>query len=190
MARDLSRRQFFRLRPGDLFKGIIPPRKDDGKEEEVRPIRPPGALPDEIAFLARCEKCTDCASACPHDVILRMGPAFGQGEGSPYLEPGESACHWCESWDCIRACPSGALTLDAGHEPAPIAKVELNRDLCLISQGVLCDTCTHYCPPSSGALTMKLTSLVYNEEQCVGCGLCVYHCEATPTAFKIVPLED
>jgi ferredoxin len=26
-----------------------------------------------------------------------------------------------------------------------------------------------------------------DEDACVGCGLCAYHCEATPTAISITP---
>ncbi len=184
MDYELSRRQFFRLGAGDVIRGLLR-RKEEGEKSARPPIRPPGALPSEDEFLATCERCGKCAEACPFDVIALLSPASGKAEGTPRLLPDETPCRWCNTWDCIHACPSGALSITRGAQPAPIAKVELTLDLCLTTQGVLCDTCTHYCPPAARALTMHGREPRLDADRCTGCGLCIHHCEATPSAFRL-----
>ncbi|MDH3582666.1 MAG: 4Fe-4S binding protein [Phycisphaerae bacterium] len=183
MPKDISRRQFFRLGPTGFAERHVGDRRND----EPLCIRPPGALLDPDQFLAACERCGKCAEACPHDAIQHLGPAAGAEEGTPYLDPEHAPCHWCPSMDCIAACPSEALSRD-GHEPvAAVATAELDPDQCLVSQGILCDDCSHYCPSTIRAITFAGRLPVLNQDKCVGCGLCSYYCAATPTAIRIVP---
>lgn len=154
----------------------------------VRPIRPPGAVEEE-SFLNVCERCRKCSDACVHDSIRHSGPAAGKGEGTPFLVPEEVPCYWCETMDCAHACPSGALQIEEGVWPEPIARAELDVESCLNSQGTICDMCVYYCPESAGALTMKNQFPVIDEEKCVGCGLCSHYCAAPERAIRMVPLE-
>ncbi|HIG52828.1 MAG TPA: 4Fe-4S dicluster domain-containing protein [Candidatus Latescibacteria bacterium] len=180
MAAKLSRRQFFRLGLGE-WGALL------GREEKWQTrFRPPGVL-DEEEFLQTCERCHQCAEACPFGVIEILGPGAGDAEETPVLDPERNPCRWCESMDCVRACPSGALSLGANGQPRPIGRATLDHDACLNAQGVLCDECVTVCPSEVGAMKMVGRYPRLDEDACVGCGLCAYHCEATPTAISITP---
>ena len=149
-------------------------------------MRPPGALADEEVFLATCQRCGKCAEACPYGVIELLGPAAGRAEGTPVLEPAENPCRWCDSMDCVNACPSGALSLESDGNARPIGKATLHLDRCLTSQGILCDECAAVCPASVRAIRMVGRQPQLDEEVCVGCGLCAHYCASEPVAIDIV----
>ncbi|MBZ0268304.1 4Fe-4S dicluster domain-containing protein [bacterium] len=186
MADGLSRRQFFRLKPADLARGVVERREGAAKPRRV--IRPPGAVPD-VMLTGTCLSCRKCSQACPYDVIEHLGPAAGPAEGTPYLSPAQSPCHWCATMDCIAACPSGALRREGEAMPAPIAKARIDPDACLVAAGTLCDTCAQYCPTSIRAISMVARVPRIDEEACVGCGLCAYHCDAPGSAIAVEPIE-
>ena len=189
---EFNRRQLFKLRIGDLgrevSKIIAPP--PDREQEQVAYPRPPGALQDDADFLDTCERCHACASACPHDAIDQYGAAQGKLEGTPFINPSSAPCHWCEDMPCIDACPSDAL-LRKPDQPVPaIGKVSLDLDRCLNRQGILCDTCSFRCPTEVKAIRMIQRMPVLDAEACTGCGMCVFHCEAEPTAFTLLPTNN
>ncbi len=180
--RNLTRRQFFRAGP----RGILNEYTGRKTGEDVRPlIRPPGAV-REVEFLQRCQSCHACEEACPHDAIFMLGPEYGEAEETPHMKPDEVPCHWCTEMDCIEACGSGALRLPADGLVAPIAVVEIDHDTCLVSQGILCDDCAMICPSHIGAITMKGRKPELNPDTCTGCGLCIQHCMAEPTAIRLI----
>ena len=187
----ISRRQFFRLRLGDLSReaGRAVGGSDPDGGEAVSFVRPPGALPDEEAFLATCERCGACANACPYDVVRHFGPAFGSLETTPFIDPAAVPCHWCEDMPCIEACPSGALIRDESGTVPPVGKISLDLDKCLNTQGILCDTCSFRCPGHIKAIRMEKRMPVLDPDRCTGCGLCLYHCEADPNAFEFVFID-
>lgn len=88
--------------------------------------------------------------------------------------------------DCVHACPSGALSFGAGSRPNAIGVAEINLEDCLTTQGILCDTCSLYCPPDIQAIRMADRKPVLDRDLCTGCGLCAFHCEAQPIAIRIV----
>ncbi len=189
---EFNRRQLFKLRLGDLTREVgkaFAPGKPETQERPGHP-RPPGALADASEFLNTCESCHACANACPYDAIEHYGPAFGILEGTPYIDPAKSPCHWCEDMPCIAACPSGALVREDDEPVAPIGKVSLDLNACLNTQGVLCDVCSYRCPTHVKAIRMVDRMPALETDRCTGCGMCVYHCEAEPSAFRIVPTDQ
>ena len=87
--------------------------------------------------------------------------------------------------DCIQACPSGALSFGDNESVLPIGVAVIDPDLCLVSQGILCDTCAVRCPSDVRAIRMHGRLPVLDRDRCTGCGLCAYHCEAEPGAISI-----
>jgi len=186
---NITRRQFWRIDAREALRKVTGGRAAD-KDNGPKPIRPPGAKSGESAFLDTCERCGGCASACPHDAIDLLGPQWGRAEGSPAMEPETAACHWCSSWDCIAACPTGGLDLPKNGTPAPVAMAVLEIDACMVSQGTLCDECAVRCPSDIRAITIRSRFPVLDEAKCTGCGLCSVYCPAEPRAIRIVPLPD
>ena len=183
MSSKISRRQFWRLPLTQVAKNLV-----HTEEEEPRPtIRPPGALP-ETEFLSACDRCQECVKACPHDAILLLGPDRGELEGTPFLLPEQDPCRWCPSWDCIDACPTGALRPDT--PVPPIAKAELIQADCLLSQNILCDECIVRCPSHIRAVSLRGKHPVIDDDACTGCGLCARFCPAEPGAIRIHPLPE
>ena len=193
---EFSRRQLFKLRLADITremrKAVSSPGSKDAAENDEAPRfpRPPGAIRDEDAFMTTCERCHACAGACPHNAIVLYGPALGRLEGTPFIDPAMAPCHWCEDMPCINACPSGALHRDAAYPVPPMAKVVLDLDQCLNSQGILCDVCSYRCPQHIKAIRMVGRTPVLDSERCTGCGMCLFHCEAEPSAFHYGPVNE
>lgn len=185
MGAELNRRQFLRLGLGDLSSLMRQQRQPAGHSY----LRPPGAQPDEETFLSACQRCHQCSAACPFDIIRHLGPAAGSAEGTPVLDPAETPCRWCSILDCVRACPSGALTLPQDGHARPIGKAEIDPARCLIGQGILCDECAAVCPSSIDALQMVARQPRVDPDTCVGCGLCAFFCQAEPAAVRITPVE-
>lgn len=190
MPEPVSRRQLFRFKLGDFtrhFKESETTESSEG-EEKIRWFRPPGAIADDDAFLAACERCPHCAEACPHGAISLLGPAEGKLEGSPVLHPALSPCYWCTDMPCINACPTDALSFPVQDDItsiAPIGVATIDHDACLLAQGILCDTCAIRCPSHIKAIRMNGRHPVLDATRCTGCGLCAYHCEAEPGAIRI-----
>ena len=190
MGDKFSRRNLFRLRVRDLATAWGEASKE--LKKGVQPntfLRPPGALEDESLFLETCTRCHACMNACPFDIIQITGPLTGDAEGTPVLKLNQNPCHWCSTMDCIHACPSDALSMPDNGNVKAIGKVWLEQDACLNTDGIFCDTCVMYCPSDVQAIKMKNNFPSLDENACVGCGLCVYYCEATPKALHWYPPE-
>jgi ferredoxin-type protein NapG len=187
MATKISRRGLFRLRPNEILSLINEKERPEESEGQARRyIRPPGAMAEEEAFLSACTRCNKCIEACPHGVISRLTAVAGRAEGTPYLQPEKDPCRWCVDMPCINACESGALRFAPDGTVPPIAKAVLTLDKCLNEQGILCDTCTRHCPTQVRAIRMVGRNVKLDTDQCTGCGLCAYHCEAVPSALSIL----
>ena len=195
MVKKLSRRQLFSLGPRVITHGRQV--SDDLREQ---PIRPPGANRDQRAFLDTCERCHQCADACPFDAVFVLeGPEHGEHEHTPYMKPMSRACRWCKDMPCVQACPSDALAFHA-EMPAntdaqeyyqyvdPIAKIDVKQSHCMLSQGVLCDECSLFCPSHTKSILVLGRNVRVKEDACTGCGLCSVHCPATPNAISVIPL--
>ncbi len=167
------------------------------EEQAIRPVpiggdqppflRPPGARPEK-RFLDLCERCTDCRDACPYNVILPLGPAYKEAEGTPSILPDVDACRLCEDLPCIQSCPSGALQM-VPREEIQMGTAVLNPALCLAVQGQPCDDCIKSCPLGESALRWGGDRPEVVVGHCVGCGMCVEVCPARPRALSVRPAQ-
>jgi ferredoxin-type protein NapG len=181
MAESLTRRDLFTF--WRTFAGEPAPPPQPARNLLPDYLRPPGAV-DEAEFASVCERCHKCQEACPHDVILPLGPAYGKDEGTPAILPRGGPCRLCDDLPCAVACPSGAL------KPIPITAVRmgtarLNPAACWAVQGQPCDYCVKECPLGDRAIRWNGDRPEIVEEGCTGCGMCVYICTADPPALRI-----
>jgi ferredoxin len=152
-------------------------------------LRPPGAG-NENDFVMACTGCGECKSACPENAILPLGEAYGDAKETPCVLPSMEPCRLCEDQPCVAACEPKALTLT----PVPdirMGKLKVLPERCWAAMGQPCDYCITACPletPAIHATGAAGRSLVaFDEDTCIGCGLCLYYCTATPRAIEIVP---
>jgi len=164
-----------------------------------RPIRPPGALPEE-EFLRRCLRCGECMRVCPENALQ---PTFGEsgleGLWTPMLVPSTGYClYTCGPQKarynnlCGVVCPSGAirkLSLEEKHT-FKIGTAYIDRSRCIPwAQGISCGVCEEHCPVpgkaivqrtqkvQAGAAGVREVLLPYViPERCIGCGICENKC--------------
>ena len=149
-------------------------------------LRPPGAKQaDEFETL--CSRCGECAKACPVKCI-QLDNTTQIGGGYPYIVPALAPCVVCDELACMKACPSGALTLvDKFHIRMGLAKV--NHDSCLRQHGEDCRLCLESCPIGEQAIVVSQTTgrVLVKPGGCVGCGMCEQACPTQPTSIDIQP---
>ena len=145
----------------------------------------------EVGFLAACTRCGACSPVCPVHAILTVPAAGGLAAGTPYLEPAGQPCVACADMPCVTACPTGALTLPAnGWRDYRLGTVSLVPERCVTFEGSPCRVCVDACPIGERALGQdEAGHPVLRIEGCVGCGVCVRECIASPSAFVFHPLE-
>jgi len=149
-------------------------------------LRPPGAL-EEVAFVATCERSGRCITACPVQALQPLRSADPQRSGTPHLIPSQRACVVCDDLSCMKACPSGALTLVPKSE-IRIGLAVVDFDRCTRTQGESCEVCVERCPIGSAAIALDAQGRVaVNAAGCVGCGVCELYCPTTPRAITIRP---
>src|SRR5688572_11400180 len=108
-------------------------------------FRPPGALP-EMAFLAACTRCGACETVCPPHAILPVPSSGGLAAGTPSLDPRSQPCIACADMPCVKACPTGALTLPShGWEGYRMAALEFLPERCVTYRGTPCRVCADAC---------------------------------------------
>jgi len=185
---DADRREFFRTTIGEWIERTL-----ESTESRVAPkryFRPPGALP-EMGFLAACTRCGDCLPVCPPRAIVQVRPEGGLAAGTPYIDPGKQPCTVCPDMPCVRACPTGALTMPAhGWEGYRLGALELDSDRCITFHGKPCGVCATVCPIGEKALAMdEAGHPVIRVEGCVGCGICVRACVTIPSSLDVRRVE-
>lgn len=149
-------------------------------------LRPPGALPDETAFVEACIGCGLCAEVCPPHCI-----AFYQRDGSsdvntPYVDPRISGCTLCGN--CMEVCPTEALTVTPRDE-IDMGIAQIDRVACYpwVDKGV-CGACATICPLGDEAIGFDFANMYRPvvKDGCVGCGLCVEVCPHPSLPVRIV----
>ncbi|MBN1889325.1 MAG: 4Fe-4S binding protein [Thermoflexales bacterium] len=161
------------------------------KSSHPQLIRPPG-VDDELDFLARCLRCSQCMKVCPtsglQPVLFEAGL---EGLWTPRLVPRLGYCDYsCNA--CGQVCPSGAIPLLEleGKRQAVIGVAVIDRDLCLPwAHGTACIVCEEMCPTPDKAIRLEeaMVSDDHGEpvvvqrpyvlpELCIGCGICEYQC--------------
>ncbi len=174
-------------------------------EDEVAPRlrdplerRPPGAVA-EPRFLALCDRCGDCAEACPHAAILTYPASAGARAQQPVMRPERHPCHLCDGYPCIAACPTGALqqpeTVETGSRQTGsrqtwvLGTATLDTERCFAYAGPECGACAGWCPRGVEAIRMVGWRPQLDPEACVGCGLCIVACPMTPPAIAMEPVR-
>lgn len=177
----VGRRDFISQGLKSFFQPLAAALSDPTSDEGSGPLRPPGAL-EESAFGLICRRCGACVRSCPYRAIKVMGERAGGYLGTPYIDPGTGPCYWC--MECVKVCPSGALTSDQG-ETLSIGLAVIDYDRCLTGFGKPCDYCVERCPQKGVAMAFVDGRPVVSKEACTGCGICAHLCPTTPSAVAI-----
>ena len=186
---DANRRDFFRQGFDQWGKRLL--EKTEDRMVQQKYFRPPGAL-TEIAFLTTCTRCGACTPVCPPQAIQPVPASGGLAAGTPALDPHSQPCTVCADMPCVKACPTGALTLPlAGWDGYRMGALEFLPERCVTYQGTPCRVCADACPVGETALTIDPGGHpVIRREGCVGCGVCVRECITSPSSFNLVIAED
>ncbi|HEY9383766.1 MAG TPA: 4Fe-4S dicluster domain-containing protein [Gemmatimonadales bacterium] len=179
-----DRRDFFRQSIGQWGERLL--ERTERRLVQQRYSRPPGALP-EVAFLAACTRCGGCESVCPPHAIHPVPTSGGLAAGTPAIDPRFQPCTVCEDMPCVKACPTGALTLpEHVWEGYRMGALEFFPERCVTYQGTSCRVCVDACPVGERALTLDEGGHpVLRVEGCVGCGVCVRECITSPASFEL-----
>lgn len=165
-----------------------------GPHERAGFLRPPGALP-EPQLADACSRCGKCVAACPADCIkIDDAPAEAGADsriagGLPYIVASEAPCVVCEDLSCMKACPTGALTLvPANQIDMGTAKVDHGR--CLRDAGRPsgsedCRLCVSSCPLGADAIGLDGQGQIEVRDGCIGCGVCEWACPTKPPSIWV-----
>ena len=183
----------------DIFEGqFAPPSYDDdsspmmpGLHRSMEPqtiLRPPGAKPPG-EFESVCSRCGACVEACPVKCI-QIDASACVGDGYPYIAPAIAPCVVCDELACMKACPTGALTL-VDKFSIRMGLAEVKHETCLRHHGEDCRLCLEACPMGENAIVVSANSgrVLVKPGGCTGCGMCEQACPTHPTAITVQPLK-
>lgn len=169
-----------------LLYGVTPllaPRRAIAKRNI---LRPPGALPDDAAFIAACIGCGLCGEVCPPRCVKFHARDGSTEVNTPYIDVAEKACILCDK--CMVVCPTEALTLIPRRE-INMGRAEIDRTACYpwVDRGI-CGACVSVCPLGEQAIDYEMWNQYRPAIQngCVGCGLCVEVCPHPSTPIWVV----
>lgn len=156
-------------------------------------LRPPGAARREREFLGQCLRSGACADVCPARAIRLMDTGDPELKGTPYIDADAQACVVCDELACMKACPSGALTL-VGRLEIRIGLAVVDHDICVRSRGEDCRVCIEKCPIGTAAIRLDADGRInvidpaMTGEGCTGCGVCQQQCPTRPErAIRVSP---
>ncbi len=145
-------------------------------------LRPPCAV-NKKKLVQLCTGCGDCMDACPHKAVAMVTDA-GKETPLPAIDPEKVPCQICEDIPCVAACSTGALVTGTNRK---IGLARIKKTTCFAHNGQICDYCYDRCPQKNDAITMDGRLPVINNEQCTGCGICVYFCPAPGKGIAVTP---
>ncbi len=161
--------------------------------------RPPGAVSEPL-FLTLCDRCGECAGACPHGAVLTYPETAGGLANTPVMRPERRPCHLCADYPCIAACPTGALREPAtlrspsgetdSRQTWSLGTVSLDTERCFAYSGPECGACVGWCPHDVQAIRLVGWRPRLDQDSCVGCGLCIEACPMTPPAITMEPVRS
>lgn len=170
MEEQITRAQFFKKIFGFASDQVT--KAVDKRVDALTPdqVRPPWSL-SETEFLGTCEKCQSCGEICPRGIIYYHGENSYLAAGTPYLDFRDEFCDFCG--ECVKACPSGALSFEEGMRD--IGTAIIRKNACVAFSGTMCRYCVEDCPESA----ITLESFKYPKlepDKCNGCGGCIPRC--------------
>lgn len=149
-------------------------------------LRPPGAVEDDVEFMARCIGCGVCGEVCPQGAIKFYNLEGGSKVNTPYINPEVSAC--ALTGDCMEACPTDALVVTK-REDVRMGIAQIDRTACYpwVDRGV-CGACVPICPLGKIGIDFAFANFYRPtvHKGCVGCGMCVEICPHPSLPIKIV----
>ena len=150
-------------------------------------LRPPGALA-ERGFLSTCQRCGSCVEACPADAIIALRSTDENLHDTPVIDADVAACVICTDLDCMKVCPSGALSLVASSSEIDMGLAIVDHQQCVRSSGEECVKCVDICPLGGQAIRVDEQGPVeVIAGGCVGCGMCQLVCPTQPKAIVVQP---
>lgn len=153
---NLQRRSFLRGRSPKFSKAAI---------------HPPWSLP--IAdFIDACERCDDCARACPEGIIIKGDGAY------PEVDFRRGECTFCGK--CVASCEASAFSSAVEKETANAWQLTAKvLPACLSLNQVMCRACGDHCDAGAIRFQLKLggnAEPLIQDDLCTGCGACLYVC--------------
>ena len=142
------------------------------RKPSTPPLRPPGALQPDAAYLAACTGCEKCIPVCPPGALF-MTEASGPDDTPrrvAVLHPERKPCTLCTELPCIRACPEGALEHVAEPRDVRIGVAQVLPLNCRTFRGRSCDLCVRICPFPDVAIRSVNGKPVVMPQGCTGCG--------------------
>ena len=134
-----------------------------------------------LRFIESCERCDDCITACPENILVR-----GDG-GFPEVNFKLGECTFCTQ--CAQSCQAGSiqnfysnLHSDSSSNRYSIAAKAWNLDVsisskCLSLNAVVCRACGDNCEPQAIRFQLKVGGISEPQitaEDCTGCGACPF----------------
>lgn len=163
MSDEITRSEFLR----GFFRRSVDEVKLGAKIETLnRKPKPPWSVSD---FNEKCDRCGDCAPACPTGVISLYPKEAGKMAGTPYLKFSVSMCDFCG--DCATVCKPRAIDKESGEKNPGLALV---NNECLVTKNVICDVCLDYCQERAIQIASGIIRIAATK--CTGCGACVGPC--------------
>jgi MauM/NapG family ferredoxin protein len=156
-----------------------------------KPLRPPGALPEEV-FLKQCVRCGICMRSCPSNIIQ---PCLWEGGvnalWTPKLVLRLGGCVK-ECTKCGLVCPTGAIQKFSLQDKIenPLGRAVITKDKCIVWGNTgSCLVCDEVCPYNAIELKELAEGIKprVSDRKCTGCGVCEAHCPVPGSAIKVVP---